>query len=227
MNVVTLVPYRPTDGAIGLRHRWLWDQTRPALEGLGFPLFIGEPRGAAWARAEACNVAAERAGDWDIALVADCDTIPDPGAIRRAIAWVQDTGGAARPHDERTMLNQKGTVVFCQRGPDAIDRTAHTERSHAGGGLLVVTREAWDKVGGYNEEFKGWGYEDSDFNFRLLRHSTWDRLPGRAYHLWHPRDENRPRRESKEAHRRNKLEFAEDIKEWGADKGLMKPSAVL
>lgn len=218
-----MVPYRPS----GDRHRWLWDQTLPYLEALGYPVFTGEPRGDVWARAEACNAAAEAAGDWRIALIADCDTIPDPDAVRRAMAWVEDTGGAARPHGERMMLNAKGTLVFLQRGPDAVVRKLHTERQHPGGGLLVVTREAFDLVGGYNETFKGWGYEDSDFNFRLLRHSTWDRLPGRAWHLFHGREENKPTPASQVRYRKLMVEYGPDVEAWARDKGLRFPKAVL
>ena len=34
-------------------------------------------------------------------------------------------------------------------------------------GFLCVHKEALDKVGGYNEELKGWGYEDADIQNRL------------------------------------------------------------
>lgn len=223
MKVVTLVPYRPA----GERHRWLWDQTHPALVSLGYPVYTGEPRGEAWSRAEAVNVAAENAGDWDVALVGDCDTIPDPGSIVRAIEWVGSTGGAARPHGQRIMLNQKGTIVFLQRGPAYLERQHYFRRQWAGGGLLVVTRAAWELVGGYDESFKGWGYEDSDFNLRLLRHSTWDRLPGSAWHLWHPTDDNKPSPETTERARALQREYRYDIERWAFDKGLREPMKVL
>lgn len=38
-----------------------------------------------------------------------------------------------------------------------------------GAGLITCTREKFYEVNGYNEEFKGWGYEDMDFLFRLHR----------------------------------------------------------
>lgn len=118
------------------------------------------------------------------------------------------------------MLNAKGTLVFLQRGPEAINRRLHLERYHAGGGLLLVTREAWQTVGGYDESFIGWGYEDSDFNLRLLRHAGWDRVPGNAWHLYHGREDNKPRPESKARHRQMLREYSHDISRWGADKGL-------
>lgn len=199
-------------------------------------MFLGEPRGPDWSRSQACNAASEAAGDWDLALVADCDTIPDAPSIHASVAWLQAMGLAAvRPHMERAMLNANGTLKFLQRGPDGLDPKRHLETQHQGGGLLIVTREAWDAIGGYDETFIGWGYEDSDFNLRLLRYACeelgnpkgWDRLPGRAYHLWHPRGssvkETAPRPESKARYRQMLKDFEPYIKAWASDKGLKSP----
>lgn len=60
------------------------------------------------------------------------------------------------------------------------------ETTNPGGGLLVVSRDGWDRVGGYDERFVGWGHEDSVFNIALLLKAAWDRIPGSAWHLWHP-----------------------------------------
>jgi hypothetical protein len=222
-EVVTLVPYRPAND----RQRWCWDQTLPALRRLGYDVVTGQPKGEDWSRAEAVNDAAASAGPWDVALIGDCDTIPDEGSIRRAVAWVLDSGGAVRPHDMRIMLNAKGTLAFVQRGPAAVSRIRHTDKPHPGGGLLVVTREAYDAVGGYDESFKGWGYEDSDFNLRLLRLGLWERLPGKAWHLWHGREDNAPRPESRQRYRAMMQEYRRDIERWSRYKDLAHPQAVL
>jgi hypothetical protein len=226
LRAVTLVPYRPNDGPVGERYRWLWDHTLPALEALGMPVFTGEPRGEAWARGQALNAASEAAGAWDVALIADCDTIPEPLSIERAFYWVSKTGGAVRPHMQRAMLNAAGTLVFLQRGADYLIERKHYNRSYPGGGLLVLTRAAWEAVGGYDEDFIGWGYEDSDFNLRLLRHSAWDRIPGRAWHLFHPTDDNHPSPESKRRYRNLLTEYHKDVARWSADKGLLRPERV-
>jgi hypothetical protein len=114
LKLVVLVPYRPNGGPVGERYRWLWDHVRPRLEAIG-PVFTGEPRGETWARAEAVNVAAERAGKWDVALIGDCDTVPEEHAVRRAVTWVQDTGGAARPHGSCSA--SRAPSSSCSAGP--------------------------------------------------------------------------------------------------------------
>jgi hypothetical protein len=209
MRIVTLVPWRDGDA----RREWCWDITRPSLEEVGFPIFEGDAEGP-WSRAGALNAASKRAGKWDIAFVADTDTIPETDAVHRAIGWVQSTGGAARPHLDRYLLSRDGTLKIARRGwaevePRDIDHT------WPGGGLLVLTRDAWETVGGYNESFVGWGFEDTAMNLALLRHSRWDRLPGRAWHLWH-----RPARASTDTKRKAQelyAEYAAEVAAWGSN----------
>ena len=222
MRVVTLVPWRAGGDQ---RRIWCWDVTRPALEDLGYEVFTGEPPFPEWARAHAVNAASAAAGEWDVALVADADTIPDPASIERAIWWVTQTGGAVRPHMERHMLNPKGSIVIAQRGPEALDAQHYTRR-FPGGGLLVLTREAWDAVGGYDERFIGWGYEDTAMNLALLTKVGWDRLPGHAWHLWHGTKENKPRPDSIKMYKALLRTHSAQIKAWAADKGISRPVEV-
>ncbi len=55
-------------------------------------------------------------------------------------------------------------------------------------GICVVPRSVWDAVDGFDERFKGWGWEDQAFWA-----SCWalgggfQRVKGTAFHLWHPR----------------------------------------
>ncbi|HEY9509655.1 MAG TPA: glycosyltransferase, partial [Verrucomicrobiae bacterium] len=54
---------------------------------------------------------------------------------------------------------------------------------------LGIWREDLIRVNGYNEEFVGWGREDSELALRLMNSGIhWLDVRGRAmcYHLWHP-----------------------------------------
>lgn len=196
--IVVLVPWR---GGERLRER-NWKLTRPHLEALGYPLFLGDRVGP-WSRAAACNAAAAAAGDWDVAVIADADTIPEPEPVRRAVGIAAETGGAVRPHDKLWRLRHSTTPIIARRGPSAIG-PQHTTGTHLGGGLLVVARSGWDRVGGFDERFVGWGHEDSAFNHRVLAAASWRQIEGNAWHLWHPS----PKPASPE-YRRNRALLAE------------------
>jgi len=187
VRFVILVPWRPDPR--DERRQLLWDWTRPYLEEIG-PITTAGCEGR-WQRAVACNRAARAAGDWDVALVADSDTIPEPGSIERAIDWVRSTGGGCRPHLDRYLLNREGTLRFAQRGIAGLE-PQHVDHTWPGGGLLVLTREAYEKAGGYDENFVGWGWEDTAMNLALMRTSRFDRLPSKAWHLWHQPQRARP-----------------------------------
>jgi hypothetical protein len=83
------------------------------------------------------------------------------------------------------------------RGWDALDlkrflfyldeEGRHCEQvvQNARGGSIVVTRDAYEEIGGFDEGFVGWGGEDNDFWERAetLRASRFGYLP--FIHLWH------------------------------------------
>jgi len=55
-------------------------------------------------------------------------------------------------------------------------------------GVLVMTRDAYEAIEGYDERFNGWGYEDNAFASKLRK--FWgpsERTKGEVAHLWHPR----------------------------------------
>jgi len=57
------------------------------------------------------------------------------------------------------------------------------------GGIQIILRNVFNNVGGYNEKFYGWGYEDTDFCMRLKAQLTDYKIFPREeiIHLWHPR----------------------------------------
>jgi GT2 family glycosyltransferase len=54
---------------------------------------------------------------------------------------------------------------------------------------MLAPRSAIDAVGGFDERYEGWGYEDSDLVVRLMRHGLHVRrgpADTAVLHLWHP-----------------------------------------
>lgn len=185
METVVLVPWRESDAL----RAWNYEIARPYLERLGMRIFEGDSDGA-WSRGAAVNRAAEDAGTWDVAVIADADTITQAEAVHAAVSHVRRTRAAARPHRGRHMLTAGGSYALGYYGPEALG-PGDTWNMHRGGGTLVVHRAAWEAVGGYDPAYSGWGHEDTDLNVRLLAAAGWDMLDRPAWHLWHPEPDKR------------------------------------
>lgn len=215
VRVVTLIPWR---GGDELREQ-SWGFVRTRLEALGYPLYAGDWPGP-WSRAKAINAAALDAGRWDVAVIGDADTVPQADAVAEAVELVSATGGGCRPHDHLYRLTPSGTIAFT-RGAKLLPR--HIEKENPGGGFLVVAREGWDRVGGYDPAYINWGHEDSAFNLMLLVKADWDRIKGEAWHLWHPEIDARRDKAAREnkkrwmhlmAQHRAEVITAESVKGW-------------
>lgn len=185
MRTVIIVPWRGGDP----KREENWLVTAPYLNDLGWPIYLGDRPGP-WSRGAAINAGARESGHWDVAVIADADTIPEIEPVGAAAKMAHDSGGAIRPHDTLWMMNPVETMKFVAGGPGNVQRRPRS-LINKGGGLLVVSRMAWDRVRGYDETFVGWGHEDTHLNTRLLAEASWDRIPGTAWHLWHPRDDGK------------------------------------
>jgi GT2 family glycosyltransferase len=186
LEVAVLIPWRAGDE---LREQ-SWDVVRPYIERLGWPLHCGD-RDGPWSRAAAINAAAADAGAWDVAVIIDADTIPPPD-LDAAVKLAHETAGAIRPHDHLYRLTPSGNIAVARGGLEALEQRHYLDE-YPGGGMLVISRSAWEATGGPSEKFIGWGHEDTEWNMRLVAFADWDRIPGEAYHLWHPDSPKRTR----------------------------------
>jgi hypothetical protein len=187
--ISVLVPYRPDGGHRDrawewIRRRWTEFDVELVIEaddGGEHPGEFNHPR--------AINRAAARAAG-DVFIVADADTAFDPAWVRDAVHRVTD--GAARWCLPRCYdkLTEASTAKLLAGAPTAAIGAYDVEwcgDSVSWAGLVVVPREAFDRVGGYDERIAWWGADDVCFG--LTMDALWGRhtrVAGAAMHLWHP-----------------------------------------
>lgn len=197
MRVVVLVPWRAGDA----RREFLWSKVRPHLESWGWPVLTGDKPGP-WNRSAAVNAAAEQQ-DWDVAVIADADTVHEHSP-REAVLLADETASAIVPWDTRWRLSLAASLdpvrtvasFDVERDLDPNDGWAHNDRLAKlpvwqMGSTIVVSRAAWDAAGGgMDEGFVGWGFEDCAHRLAIdtLAPGGLRRLPGTIYHLWHEHD---------------------------------------
>ena len=189
-RVVILVPRRVGDG-----REATWAFVRQRWESLGWPIFEGHHEGL-WSAAAARNDAAARAGDWDVAVFLDSDIVMfDPQPVQNAVKLASRTGHLVRPHDRCWMFDEAASARLMKTGVKPTSGASLFE-GPASGGIVVVPRKLWDLVGGYDERFRGWGYEDLALVAACWVLGGVERTQGEMHHLWHPtmpdRDEAKP-----------------------------------
>lgn len=182
MTVSILIPWRTDHGH---RER-LWTYLRPPWEALPYQLCVasdGAEDGQPFDYAAAANRAAKQATG-DVLITWGADQLPDPGAIDAAgvtaTAW-----GWSQVFDRNATYSPFATEQILA-GADPARLRVELFEPHCTG-IIAVRRDVWDAVGGMDERFHGWGYEDAALRDRLTR--DYGRPPvrsGTLVGLWHP-----------------------------------------
>jgi hypothetical protein len=81
--------------------------------------------------------------------------------------------------EAHTRLVFDGQAALSSEAPVAIVQNLEA------GGSVAVTREAFDKIGGMDESFIGWGGEDNEFWDRAQTLRVWPYAALPIVHLWH------------------------------------------
>lgn len=182
-----LFPYRgddgPRDQIFGHVLHW-WKRHFPEAQ-----ICVGRNFDQPFNRGTARNDAYQQSTG-QLLIVADADTMPTLTGVRDAIADVAEAQCWSLPYGETRYYNltQETTRYVLDRKLDRIpEPTQFEHKVTSWAGCLVMTREAWETVGGYREDFTGWGYED---NYMALKLDTFwgpcHRQASYCCHLWHP-----------------------------------------
>jgi hypothetical protein len=179
LKVRVCVPWR--DGDVGRAEAWrliggFWRRA-------GYdPVLADSDPDKPFNRGQARNRAAE--GDWDVAVFADACILPLMQNVERAI----DAAYRVRlvhAHSRVVRLSMAGTRAVLDGKPPQSANVSRTTGPRTPGGVFAIGRGLYEKVGGWDEGFEGWGAEDTEFIGRAQRISPRLRIDGDCWHLWH------------------------------------------
>lgn len=198
MSIAVVVPWGRPDGEAGEIRQAVWDWCRARWEASGLDLIIAaDPefqQTGKFSVSRAINSAVRHAPpETDRFFCIGADALPTP----KAVVWA-----------DRELDRWPWTLIYDHGGGYGKGATAEIVEHASMGtgdplwpefapfetpcvGPIAFTRRTWEDVGGYDEKYQGWAYEDVDFWLRLT-----NRYPNRdgAYsdqpliQLWHPVD---------------------------------------
>jgi hypothetical protein len=156
-----------------------WQQHCP-----GWPIVTADSDTDIFSLSQARNNAVRQAKT-DVVMVADADTVPPIDSVLAAVA---DPVGITWPHDRWVLIPAEWAQRPVEDFPDAPIITQYPDGL---GSCLVATRDEWWRLGGQDDRFIGWGYEDSAFYFVASTLSTLRKLPGTTYSIDHNDEDGR------------------------------------
>ncbi len=137
--------------------------------------------------------------DDDVIVLNDADTFVAPEQWRRAVEDAAYEPGLIiafdsywrldRPSTERLLKQGSGGLARLLGDPDDFD-FERVFNQPGSAGVCALSVRTFSELGGLDEQYLGWGYEDLDFVNRAATLYPLRRITGPAYHLWH--DERRP-----------------------------------
>jgi len=167
----------------------LEDELAPLVDRYIFAFNPG-PYNRGWAFNIGASLNNNRAG---VLCLTDADLLVPCDFLRRGLEAFESGQSAFLPYHEIMYLNPfstKKAIENCLAEPMSL----YNKHSYKGeifntsqGGCVWIDANLYHKIGGHDERFQGWGYEDREFLNRTALFTNVKRLQGRLLHLDHPR----------------------------------------
>jgi hypothetical protein len=148
---------------------WAWVRARYEHLHPTWELVEHADTGSEWSKGRAVRAAVDQAAG-DLLVIADADVFISAQVLYDAANLVELGEPWVIPHDIVYRLSEVETVSLTARSADIIPKPLPLalleRRQHPrikGGGIVVCTREGFERVGGIDPRFTFWGGEDISF----------------------------------------------------------------
>jgi predicted glycosyltransferase involved in capsule biosynthesis len=125
----------------------------------------------------------------NIIVFADSDLIMRPEHFIEGLKSLEQFE-MVNPYKSVIDLNQQESMVRLEE-MILIDRPGRGETDHQKvpicGGICMFRKEAIVRIGGWNEDFIGWGAEDDFVSHKVQQFLNWRQMDHKCYHLFHNR----------------------------------------
>lgn len=175
MTATVCIPWRPQPDRVAAHQR-----VREFWDGLGYPVIEADSQpGLPWHLAEARNVAVAQCSG--VVIVADADTLAEPGNIAQAVEMAAADDVVVWPFTEYCYMRRGDFLAV-----DSAGRRPLWTKPDSVGGVFVTSTETYWRVGGQDERLaRRWGFEDNCFLAAARTLSRVERIPGRVWACAH------------------------------------------
>ncbi len=127
----------------------------------------------------------------NIIVFADSDLIMEPNQFIEGLRALEKFD-MVNPYQSVIDLNPQESGLPLEH-LTKIDRPGRGETDHQKvpicGGICMFRKDAIAKIGGWNEDFIGWGAEDDFVSHKVKQFLNWHQLPHKCFHLFHTRNQ--------------------------------------
>ena len=143
-------------------------------------------------RSTGLNIASKLAGNWAVGIFADSDAYIDPLVLKEGIALAVKEQRVVLPFTEVHSVNRGTSLMMLDEGifKYKFDRSeiesVRTEPLGTQSLIVIVPRNVYEQVHGFDQRCVGWGAEDNIF-YKAAQIVSGEplRISGNVYHIWH------------------------------------------
>lgn len=157
--------------------------------GKDFDIILADPLGD-FNRSAARNSGVDQTQS-DVAVIIDADNFIALDQIHKAIEIARNDDVMVKPFQTFGYLTEEATLRYYLDEVPVFDNNPGIFQSptsdNFSGGAYVCKKTVWSKIGGADENFKGWGGEDDAIHLSCSFYGVpIVYVPGYDYHLYHP-----------------------------------------